>query len=148
MSYDHSHLKTTYEDFIADNPNCSKYKDCPDARRVFTIMSQDENIIKMIEAADTGKPALLGCVDLLEECFDYDPPMFPTFDFRDDFTRTVVGRMVKSILAPFGYLVLEPNTRAQKDFPKSAGVRYFKSASCYEKTGPAVLEVRKHIGKV
>jgi len=136
-------MKATYENFIADNPTCSKYKNCNDARRVFDILSEDANLISMVDATESGKPALLGCLGVLEKSFD--DKQFTSFDLTDGFARTVVGRMVRSVLAPLGYLVLEPQSRSQKDFPKSARAKYFKSASCYEKTGTATMKVVKTI---
>ena len=63
-------MKATYNDFISANPNCSNYADNKDAQRIFKFLNQDENIIKMIEFADQGKPALAGCVFELEAFFD------------------------------------------------------------------------------
>lgn len=117
-------MKATYSDFIADNRNCSNFELNTDATRIFDFLNQDEIIIKMAEYADQNKPALAGCVLELEQF--YDEMENPSVDFNDGFTRTVVGRMIKSILKPFGYSVGK-----QKDFPKNSKSRYFTSASCY-----------------
>lgn len=118
-------MKATYSDFIADNKNCSNFEFNPDADKIFDFLNQDEIIIKMAEYADQNKPALAGCVLELERF--YDDIENPTIDFNDSFTRTVVGRMIKSILKPFGYSV-----EKQKDFPKNRKGKYFASASCYK----------------
>ena len=102
-------MKTTYSDFIADNKNCSNFEFNPDANKIFDFLNQDEIIIKMAEYADQNKPALAGCVFELENYFD--SMVNPAIDFTDGFTRTVVGRMAKSIIEPFGYRVT-----TQKDF--------------------------------
>ena len=134
-------MKATYIDFISANPNCSNFEDNKDAQKVFDFLNQDENIIKMIEFADQGKPALAGCVFELEAFFD---SMNSTIlDFNDGFTRTVIGRMIKAILEPFGYLVTK-----QKDFTKNRKGKYFTSASCYSLTGPASMQIVKRVEEI
>jgi len=131
-------MNITFDGFLRENPNCSKYATYPDAVAVFELLSEERNIIAMIDASEGGKPALSACVFELESFFD--ALQNPTIDFNDTFTRTVVGRMIKSILAPFGYEVTQ-----QKDLPKAARGKYFTSASCYAKTGAATLEVARRI---
>lgn len=131
-------MKATYTDFITANPNCTKFNSNQDAIAVFNFLNQDTSIIKMIDFSEMGKPALAGCISDLEKFFD--ELQNPTIDFSDGFTRTVVGRMVKAILDPFGY---QPTT--QKNLPKDCAVKYFTSASCYRKTGLATMQVVKRI---
>lgn len=133
-------MKATFNDFLTDNPNCSKYNGNADAITVFDILSKDENIIGMIDASEAGKPALSACVSEIEAWFDNQPS--PSIDFNDGFTRTAVGRMVKSILEPFGYKVT-----VQKDLPKASKGKYFTSASCYEKSGIATMKVVRTIAE-
>jgi len=134
-------MKTTFKEFLAANPNCSKYGGNTDAISLFDILSKDENIISMIDASEAGKPGLSACVSEIETWFDNQTN--PTIDFTDSFTRTVVGRMVKSILDPFGYQVT-----VQKDLPKTSKGKYFASASCYEKSGIASMKVVRTISEV
>ncbi len=134
-------MKAVYEDFIAANLNCSNYDTNADARKIFDFLNQDENIIKMVEFAEQGKPALAGCIFELEDYFDQ--MQNPTIDFSDGFTRTVVGRMVKTILEPFGYCVTK-----QKDFTKNKKGKYFTSASCYAMTGPATMQIVKAVAEI
>ena len=131
-------MKATYQDFISANLNCSNYETNSDAQKVFDFLNQDENIIKMVDFAEQGKPALAGCIFELEDYFEQIPN--PSIDFKDGFTRTVVGRMVKTILEPFGYCVTK-----QKDFTKNRKGKYFTSASCYSLTGPASMKIIKTI---
>lgn len=134
-------MKATYRDFLEANPNCSKYEFNPDAIEIFNILSEDENIFKMAEFADNGKPALAGCVDVIETFFDNKTA--PTIDLKDGFTRTVIGRMVKAVLTPFGYV-----PTIQKNLPKNCQTKYFTSASCYEMTGSASLQIVKRIEEI
>lgn len=134
-------MKATFDDFIAENPNCSKFKGDPDAISVFDILSKDENIISMIDVSEAGKPALTACVKEIETFFENQNN--PTFDLTDGFTRTAAGRMIKTVLAPFGYEVT-----VQKDLPKASDAKYFTSASCYEKSGTATMKVVRTIAEV
>lgn len=134
-------MKATFSDFLADNPNCSKFDGDPDAMAIFDLLSKDDSIIGMIDASEAGKPALSACVDEIETFFDNQQN--PTVDLNDGFTRTVVGRMIKSVLAPFGYEVT-----VQKNLPKASKAKYFTSASCYEKTGTATMKVIRTVVKV
>jgi len=134
-------MKATYNDFISANPNCSNYADHKDAQKIFDFLNQDEIIIKMLELADQGRPALAGCVLELESF--YESLNSTTIDFTDGFTRTVIGRMIKTIIEPFGYCVTK-----QKDFTKNRKGKYFTSASCYSLTGPATMHVVKRIEEI
>ncbi len=134
-------MKTTFNEFLTQNPNCSKFKDNADAIAIFEFLSQDEIIIKMIEASEMGKPALSGCVLELEEF--YGNLKNPSVDFKDDFTRTVIGRMIRNILEPFGYRVTK-----KKDISRTTKCAYFKAASCYELCAPAKLKIVKRIEHV
>lgn len=131
-------MKATYEEFIRANPNCSGYQDNPDAKKIFEFLNQDDIIIKMIESADQGRPALAGCVFELENFYkDLNSTMI---SFDDGFTRTVIGRMIKVIIEPFGYQVTK-----QKDFTKNKRGEFFTSASCYALTGSATMHIVKRV---
>jgi hypothetical protein len=134
-------MKATYNDFLNENPNCSKFSNNADAIAIFNLLSEDENIISMIDASEAGRPALSACVDKIESFFD--SLQNPTFDLTDKFTKTAVGRMIKSILDPFGYEVT-----VQKDLPKEFKGKYFASASCYTKSGNATMKVIRTIAEI
>ena len=131
-------MKATYQDFLAVNRNCSGFANNADAQALFELMNRDEHIIAMVESCEANKPALAGCVVAVEVF--YDNLQQPTIDLNDDFTRTVVGRMVKSILEPFGYV-----PTVHRKLSKNCNARYFRSASLYEPTGPATMRIVKHI---
>ncbi len=131
-------MKATINDFFNEHSNCSKFIGNSHANSVFELLSRDDNIISMIDACESSKPALAPCVTELESF--YDSLNTPLIDFTDGFTRTAVGRMVKTILKPFGYEVT-----IQKDLPKAFKGKYFTSASCYAKTGIATMQVSRTI---
>ncbi|MBQ8496277.1 MAG: hypothetical protein IJ489_02345 [Clostridia bacterium] len=131
-------MKATYNDFLKEHVNCSGLASNEDAKKVFDFLNTDETIIKMIESSEQGKPALAGCVNELEAL--YDAMNAPKIKFTEDFTRQAVGRMIKTILDPFGYRVTK-----KKDISREKKAKYFKAASCYEKLGEATMRVVKRI---
>jgi hypothetical protein len=126
---------------IAANPNCQKLRGNIDAEAIFNILSKDENIIAMLEISDLGKPALSACIKEIEKYFDLQKA--PTFDLNEGFSKQAVGRMVKTIIKPFGY-----ETHIQRELPKSCASKYFTSATCYRKTGIATMKVVKTIVEI
>ena len=134
-------MKATFHDFIRENPNCSKFDGNSDAMAIFDLLSRDESIIAMIDASEARRPALAACVDHVEAYFD--SLVSPALDLRDEFTRQAIGRMVKTVLSPFGYEVT-----VQKDLPRASNSKYFTSASCYAKTGTASMKVVRSIAAV
>lgn len=136
-------MKANFEDFTNEsgNSNCSSFFTNEDMKELFEFISEDDRIISMIEMAEMGKPALAGCAKEIEDWFNKKEN--PQIDFRDGFTRTVVGRLVKTILKPFGYEVTK-----QKDMPAGLKCEYFASASCYAKTGKATMHVVKRIEEI
>lgn len=128
-------MKATYMDFIEANKNCSGFINNEDMQELFDLLNEDEKIIKMIESSDVGKPALAGCVGEVEAW--YKAKENCTIDFEDPFTRTVVGRLVKTVIAPFGYEVTK-----QKDFTKESKGEFFTSASCYKYNPDATITMK------
>ena len=135
--------KTTFSDFIEENPICKKFDGNAEAILFFETLSKDEAIIKMIDASDNGKPALAPVAKDIENIFESFSA--PTISLNDNFTKQSVGLMVKSILKPFGYVVT-----VQKNMPKEYDTKYFKSASCYklDENTPRTLKIVKKIEAV
>lgn len=131
-------MKSKFTDFIAEYPNCAKFADDSEASAVFDILSKEDNIIKMVDATETGIPALSACIKEVEAFFDSIKN--PTFDLKEHFPRTAVGKMVKVILAPLGY---EPTV--SKYMPISLNLKYFSSATCYKKTGIAIMHIVRRV---
>ena len=124
-------MKATFEDFLKENSNCRGLENDINAKKIFDLLSEDGNIIKMVEVSELGYPALAPCVKQVEEHSDN-----MNMNFNDPFPKTAVGKMVKTILKPFGY-----ESTNQKEISQNYRGEYFKSASCYKKTGKAKLEV-------
>ena len=124
-------MKATFEDFLKENQNCRGLGKSINAKKIFDLLSKDENIIKMIEITELGYPALAPCIKLVEK-YSNNIDM----NFNDFFPKTAVGKMVKTILKPFGY-----ESTNQKEISQIYRGKYFKSASCYKRLGKARLEV-------
>ncbi|HPD89236.1 MAG TPA: hypothetical protein PLU75_07195 [Oscillospiraceae bacterium] len=136
-------MKATFNDFITQNPNCSKFLGNANAMLIFESLSSDNGIIQMIEASDAGKPALSPLAKHLEDILlDIKNP---SISFDDNFTKQAVGLMIKCILEPFGYVVCK-----QKNLPKSAESKKFQSASVYrhDPSKNATMRVVKHIEEI
>ena len=135
-------MKATFNDFITNAPNYKKYDGDATAIYIFeNILSRDENIIAMIDTSESGKPALSACITEVENYFLSLNNSF--FDLNDDFAKQALGRMVKVILEPFGYL-----PKSQKDMPKACNSKFVKSAMTYKLTGPASMKVIRTIVEV
>lgn len=134
-------MKATFEDFLAEHRTCSNYTYNADAQAVFNLMSENENIFRMIDATEAGRPALLGCLQEIESY--YDSLVNPIFKLSEMYPRTAVGRMVATIIKPFGYKPIK-----QVNFSKTNRGKYFSSATRYEKSGTARLRVARTIKRV
>jgi hypothetical protein len=126
-----------FNDFIEQNLNCQKYQNDSDMLEVFAFLSQEDNIIKMLKASDENKPALAPVAVAIEQIFA-DPDRVHTNTLDDDFTKQAVGRLIKTILKPFGYV-----TKIQKDLPKDVSATKFASATVYrfDETEPRTMKM-------
>ena len=100
-------MKATFADFIRNAPNYNRFENNKQAQYIFeNILSDDSNIIAMIDVSESGKPALCACINQVEEYYlsQQIPLLDPDlFDLRDNYTKQALGTMVKVILEPFGY---------------------------------------------
>jgi hypothetical protein len=139
-----SAVLATFSDFIEQNPNCKKFEDDDDMQNVFDFLSRDYILTQLIDASEAGKPALAPVAVNVEHFFS-DRTKEHLNSLDDDFTKQAVGRMIKTILAPFGYSVWK-----QKDLPKSIGATKFQSATTYrfDVTAPRTMRVVKRVEEI
>ncbi|HBV86896.1 MAG TPA: hypothetical protein DEF42_09665 [Desulfosporosinus sp.] len=125
----------TYDfgDFLNLNPIYKKYEHNPMAREIYDRLSEAEYVQKMIWAIKSGKVALSGCITDIESEFK-DQSMF---DLKDRFTKTCLGAMVKTVLAPFGYTKVD-----EKRIPKGISI-LVQSASTYALTQQPTVELKQ-----
>lgn len=135
-------MKATYQDYRNENPRCANLGGAT-APAVFDLLSQDANIIAMIDASEQGKPALTPCVQQIEDFLLSRAD--PDFDVTQHKVRQAVGCMVKTILRPFGYRWL----KRENHLPKGTD-RYFAGASRYSLSAPeeATMKVVKQIEEI
>lgn len=128
-------MKATYADFISDNNAfCKRYSGNADAKAIFELLSNDENVIAMLEMVKADKAPLIACIHEIERHFDAQEES--AFDLHDISVRQSVGRMIKTIIAPFGY-----ESQNVKALPKECASKYFTFATKYRKTGVATMKV-------
>jgi hypothetical protein len=134
-------MKKTFKEFIAEAPRYKKLYQIREVQYLFeAIFSRDDVIIMMIQESERNKPALEGCVEEVESyCLSLTPN---AFDIQSHFCRQAIGRMIKSVLEPFGY-----TKYGEKRLSKRNG-GIITSASTYKKTISATLCVLSHIGLV
>ena len=142
-------MRATYQDFLNEHPKCGKNLETNfHAQAVFMKLSTDNNIITMIDASNAGRPAVEAVALSVEAYNDCHKPS--EFDVSIGQRRTVVGCMIKTILAPFGYLPIEPKSKQQKELSKSKGAKYFTSGTCYafDETAPITMCVRRIVEEI
>lgn len=102
----------------------------PDFEAIFDILNRDDSIIAAICKCEEKKPALSACAKDIEK-FCKTPTC--TIKLADNKTRQCIGLLQKAVLEPFGY---QPTK--QKHL---YNLKFFKSASCYERTGTPSLKI-------
>jgi hypothetical protein len=137
-------MLATYKDFLTKNKNCSKFENDRDMIDVFDYLSQNDIIIKMIEAADGLKPSMSPIAADIENIFTDESKQHEN-SLEDNFTKQAVGLIIKTILEPFGYIPWK-----QKDLPKAAGAEKFQSASVYrfDENAPRTMRIVKMIEEI
>ena len=100
-------------------------------RTVWLQLTEPEQIYDAIRESENGRPALTPSVKLIEDYIN-SKGNSTVFPLSVPFNRTAVGRMQKTVLIPFGY---EPN-----DKQAACRIGNFKTASCYSRTGKAVMK--------
>jgi len=132
-------MKTSFKEFFKENQIYNGFENDAVAKYVFdSILSKDENIIAMIECNDAGEPALCGCIFEIEQYCTINNQS--KFNLSNDFAKQALGRMVRSVLLPFGY-----ESKSQKRIPNKYNSVYVKSAKTFSKIKPAVLRIEKKI---
>ena len=142
-------MRATYQDFLNENPKCGNdLVSNQHAQATFFLLSSDRNIIAMIDASEAGRPAIEATYTEVEDYYDRNKSS--DFDLTNDHRRTVVGCMIKTILAPFGYLPVEPKTKTQKELSGSSRAKYFKSGSCYyfDPAAPATMQICRTVMEI
>lgn len=119
-------MKATYNDFILSDPFCKNFENNVCYQKIFDFLSQNTIIYEMIRASKKDLPALQACSPELESfCKDFSSSEFQF----DDATKQNIGKMVKVILKPFGYLPYK-----EMKIPEELNYQ-FKNAMSYSLSG-------------
>lgn len=128
--------KASFEDFLEENKNYNKVFENKETRFIFDhILSNDYNIIAMIYASDMGLPALDVCLREIESY--YEKSLTKEFNLADKFTKQGLGKLCKSVLAPFGYVPSGRNGRVHSE--------YIDTSMIYKKEGNPSMKVEVRI---
>lgn len=117
--------KATFADFVRQNPSYRVKFDNKETRHVFdNILSDNYTISGMIHASNVGAPALDVCMREIEDFFNNSPSK--EFDLEDAYTRQGLGKLVKTVLEPFGYVPDSRKTMIHRDYVKTSTVYAIK----------------------
>lgn len=106
-----------------------------DTKEMMEFLSSPESVNKMIVASDMKLPALSPVVKELETRFGNckEAPLNHDGPNHNAKNRQNVGRMVKFIMAQYGYVPTDGGLSENARIPKNAGSKYFSTGAVYEK---------------
>jgi len=100
-------------------------------------------IAKMIIASEMELPVLTLIAKDLEKKFDENSnfPVIITDDNKNTTARQNVGRMIKFIMAQYGYTPIDGGLSERARIPAVSGSEYFSTSGLYKKTIEAEYEI-------
>lgn len=129
----------SYEDLINDERAIGKKLAAnPFFRSLYELLMEEQNQIAMVEASGVGKPAIEACVRQIEEYVAAHPES--GIDLSDNHTKQSLGRVVKYILEPFGYV---PDKK--RVISKKSGSNSITSGTIYKLKKQPKLIIEKRI---
>lgn len=135
-------------EFVDDFLKKTKMRDVNDektgVKEVMDFLVQPEIVYKMIIASEMGLPVLTLIGGELEKKFD-EHSIFPVVHLGKDKNPTArqnVGRMVKVVMAQYGYTPVDGGLSEQARIPAVSGTDYFSTSGIYAKTDEANLEIK------
>ena len=106
-----------------------------DTRAVMDFLSLPESVNKMIIASEMGLPAITPIVKELEDRFENSglSPLHHQGKNQNAVHRQNVGRMIKFVMAQFGYVPVDGGLSERARIPKFAQSKHFSTAAIYAK---------------
>lgn len=100
-------------------------------------------IDKMIIASEMDLPVLTLIAKDLENKFDKNSnfPVVVTDLNKNALGRQNVGRMIKIIMAQYGYTPIDGGLSERARIPAVSGTEYFSTSGIYKKTEEAIYEI-------
>lgn len=115
--------KIDFNFFIERNPRHQKFSDNKIAKKIYELLSEGENIYRMMLFSEIEIPALAASISKIEALYSNQE----IFDLKNSFSKQTMGVMVKDILRCFGY-----DNIKSKDIPKGLS-KYVNTAAVYKK---------------
>lgn len=120
--------------------------DNSDTRAIMDFISSPESVNKMIVASEMGLPAITPIVKDLENKFEYSrlSPLHHEGKNQNAVHRQNVGRMIKFVMAQFGYIPVDGGLSERARIPKFAKSKHFSTSALYEKkeSGKHQIEIK------
>ena len=109
--------------------------DNSDTRAIMDFLSLPESINKMIVASEMGLPAITPIVKELENKFANSrlSPLHHRGKNQNAVHRQNVGRMIKFVMAQFGYTPVDGGLNERARIPKFAQSSHFSTSAIYAK---------------
>jgi hypothetical protein len=109
--------------------------DNSDTRAIMDFISLPESVNKMIIASEMGLPAITPIVKELEKRFENSKlsPLHHEGKNQNAVHRQNVGRMIKFVMAQFGYIPVDGGLSERARIPKFAESKHFSTAAIYAK---------------
>lgn len=106
-----------------------------DTRAIMDFLSLPESVNKMIIASEMGLPAITPIVKELENRFENSglSPLHHDGKNQNAVHRQNVGRMIKFVMAQFGYIPIDGGLSERARIPKFAQSKHFSTAAIYAK---------------
>lgn len=106
-----------------------------DTRAIMDFLSLPESVNKMIIASEMGLPAITPIVKELEDRFENSglSPLHHQGKNQNAVHRQNVGRMIKFVMAQFGYVLVDGGLSERARIPKFAQSKHFSTAAIYAK---------------
>lgn len=117
---------------------------------VIDFLVEPAIIDKMIIASEMELPVLTLIAKDLEKRFD-EKSNFPVVHINDNKNATArqnVGRMIKFIMAQYGYTPIDGGLSERARIPAVSGTEYFSTSGIYKKTDEAKYEIKIHSIKI
>lgn len=131
------------EDFLKKTKMLDVHNGKKGVEEVMDYLVDPVIIVKMIIASEMELPVLTLMVKDLEKKFDKNSnfPVVITDDNKNATARQNVGRMIKFVMAQFGYTPIDGGLSERARIPAVSGTEHFSTSGIYKKTDEAKYEI-------
>lgn len=131
------------EDFLKKTKMLNAHGAKKGVDEVMDFLVKPESVFKMIVASEMDLPVLTLIGKELEKKFDEHSnfPVVYLSSNKNPTARQNVGRMIKVVMAQYGYTPVDGGLSEQARIPAVSGTEYFSTSGIYKKTEEAKLEI-------